>query len=180
MIEGNKVKLTPIKREYIETFLKWFNDPEITQYLIVYRPLTQIEEEEWFENKVKNQNSIIFSILYRKEDGSELLIGNCGLEIDWKNRLGQFGIVIGESEFHSRGFGTEASKLLVDYGFNTLNLHRIELDVFEFNKRAIKAYKKVGFIEEGRKRKSHFENGAYHDRIMMSILREEWKLDKEK
>ncbi|MGV9141846.1 MAG: GNAT family N-acetyltransferase, partial [Promethearchaeota archaeon] len=78
------------------------------------------------------------------------------------------------------GFGTEASKLLVDYGFNTLNLHRIELDVFEFNKRAIKAYKKVGFIEEGRKRKSHFENGAYHDRIMMSILREEWKLDKEK
>lgn len=174
MIEGEKIILTPMKKEYIERFLKWFNDPEIIKYLIVYRPLTREEEEQWFENKVKDQNSVIFSILYKGEIEADVLIGNIGLEIDWKNRIGAFGIVIGETTYQSKGLGTEATRMMVNYGFTTLNLHRIELDVFEFNTRAIKTYKKVGFVEEGRKRKSHYENGKYYDRILMSILKEEW------
>jgi RimJ/RimL family protein N-acetyltransferase len=120
MIEGEKIILTPMKKEYIETFLKWFNDPEIIKYLIVYRPLTREEEEQWFENKVKDQNSVIFSILYKGELEADVLIGNVGLEIDWKNRIGAFGIVIGQTTYQSKGLGTEATRLMVNYGFTTL------------------------------------------------------------
>jgi len=65
-------------------------------------------------------------------------------------------------------------EMLVEYGFNTLNMNRIELTVYEFNIRAYKSYQKAGFIEEGRKRQARYHNGKYHDEIIMAILREEW------
>lgn len=173
MLQGKRLKLAPLKREYIESFLKWLNDPEVTQYLIGYRPLTRDMEEEWFNNLKKRDNAFIFSILLT--DG-EKLIGNCGLEdIHWINRVGACGIFIGDKENQGKGYGTEALQLLLNYGFNTLNLNRIDLKVYEFNTRAIKCYKKVGFIEEGRKRQATFKNGKFYDDIIMSILREEWE-----
>ncbi len=175
MLRGNRVKLGPIKREYIESFLKWFNDPEIIQYLTMYRPMTRMSEEEWMENLKEREDTIRFSITIPYEDGSEILIGNCGIHnIDWKNRVGEVGIVIGEKEYQSKGFGTEAMELLLEYGFKIVNLNRIELDTYAFNVRALKSYKKVGFIEEGRKRQFVWSNGRYHDAIMMGILAEEW------
>ena len=68
-------------------------------------------------------------------------------------------------------------ELLVEYGFNILNLNRIELEVYDFNIQAIKSYKKVGFLEEGQKRQATYINGEYHGVIIMSILKEEWKED---
>jgi len=173
MLEGERLKLAPLKREYIESFLKWLNDPEITQYLTGYRPLTRDMEEDWFDNLKKRENAIIFSILLID---NEKLIGNCGIEdLHWVNRAGTCGIFIGDKENQGKGYGPEALRLLLDYGFNTLNLNRIDLKVYEFNTSAIKCYKKVGFIEEGRKRQATFKNGKYYDDIIMSILFEEWK-----
>ncbi len=175
MLRGKRIKLGPIKREYIDSFLKWFNDPEITQYLIIYRPMTRMAEEEWMETLKEREDTIHFSIVIPNEDGSEILIGNCGIhKIDWKNRVGELGIVIGEKEYQNEGFGTEAIEILLEYSFNTVNLNRIELLVYDYNVRAMKAYKKVGFIEEGRKRQFMWYKGAYHDAIMMGILAEEW------
>ena len=175
MLKGKRINLAPIKREYIESFLKWFNDPEITQYLAIYRPMTRMEEEDWMENLKKEEDTIRFSIVIPFEDGSENLIGNCGIHnIDWKNRVGELGIVIGEKEFQNKGYGTEAMELLLEYGFNTVNLNRTELLVYDYNIRAIKSYKKVGFIEEGRKRQFMWNKGKFHDAIMMGILAEEW------
>ncbi|MFX1308805.1 MAG: GNAT family N-acetyltransferase [Promethearchaeota archaeon] len=180
MLRGKRVKLTPIKRENIESFLKWFNDPEITQYLVRYRPMTRMAEEEWIENLKNREDSIHFSIVIPNEDGSEKLIGNCGIHnIDCKNRVGEVGIVIGEKEYQYKGFGTEAMELLIKYGFETVNLNRLELYTYSFNIGALKSYKKVGFIEEGRKRQSIWINGRYHDAILMGILAEEWR-DKSK
>jgi RimJ/RimL family protein N-acetyltransferase len=176
MLKGERVKLAPLKREYIEKFLEWLNDPEITQYLMFHRPLTRDMEEEWFNNLKTKENTIIFSILLNENKTKEKLIGNCGIEdINWKDRVGHCGIFIGDKENQGKEYGTEALRLLVDYGFNTLNLNRIELVVYDFNIRAMKSYKKVGFIEEGRKRQATFKNGKYHDIIIMSLLREEWK-----
>ena len=175
MLRGNRVTLGPIKREYIESFLKWFNDPEITQYLVIYRPMTRMAEEEWMENLKERENTIRFSITIPYEDGSEILIGNCGIHnINWKNRVGEVGIVIGEKDYQNMGYGTEAIELLLEYCFNTVNLNRIELEVYDYNLRAIKSYRKIGFIEEGRKRQFMWNKGKYHDAIMMSILAEEW------
>jgi RimJ/RimL family protein N-acetyltransferase len=176
MLRGERVNLGPIKREYIECFLKWFNDPELTQYLTSYRPMTRMAEEEWIENLKNRGDTINFSIVIPNEDGSEKLIGNCGIhEINWKNRFGEIGIAIGEKEYQNKGYGTEAIELLLEYGFETVNLNRLELCTYAFNVRALKSYKKVGFIEEGRKRQHVWVNGKYHDEIIMGILAEEWR-----
>ncbi|MFW9875910.1 MAG: GNAT family N-acetyltransferase [Candidatus Thorarchaeota archaeon] len=176
MLRGKRVKLGPVKREYIESFLKWFNDPEITQNLMAFRPMTRMAEEEWMENLKNRENDIYFSITIPNEDGTEKLIGNCGIHrIDWKNRVGEVGITIGEKEYQNKGYGTEAMELLIDYAFKTVNLHRIELYTYDFNIGALKSYKKVGFIEEGRRRQFVWINGSYHDAILMGILAEEWE-----
>ena len=176
MLKGKRVKLGPIKREYIDSFLKWFNDPEITQYLVVYRPMTRMAEEEWMENLKNRENDILFGITILNKDSTEKLIGNCGIHrIDWKNRAAEMGIAIGEKEYQNMGYGTEAIELLLKYSFSQLNLNRIELSVYDYNVRAIKVYKKVGFLEEGRKRQFMWYNGVYHDAIIMGILADEWK-----
>lgn len=77
-------------------------------------------------------------------------------------------------EARNKGYGTEAIQLILDYGFNYLNLNNIKLDVLSFNERAIACYKKCGFKEYGRRRKSEFINGKYYDRISMDILKEEF------
>ncbi len=176
MLRGPRIKLVPIKREYIESFLKWVNDPEITQYLIMYRPITRMAEEDWIESLREDNESIHFSIVIFHENKLEKLIGNCGLNnINWKDRIAEAGIVIGEKEYHNKGYGTEALNILLEYGFNTVNLNRIELLVYEYNTRAIKSYKKVGFVEEGRKRQFIWNDGKYYDALIMSILAKEWE-----
>jgi RimJ/RimL family protein N-acetyltransferase len=180
MLKGSYVILKPPERQYIDNFLKWMNDKEITQYLKIFRPLTREMEEEWFESLKKHENFFLFSIFIPTETDKDRIIGNCSIDVDWKNRVGTCGIVIGEKDCLGKGFGTESMKLLIEYGFNTLNLNRIELDTYEFNVRAFKSYKKAGFIEEGRKRKAVYVNGKYHDRIILSILRHEWQEKKEK
>ncbi|MHA2185274.1 MAG: GNAT family N-acetyltransferase [Promethearchaeota archaeon] len=171
MLKGERIILGPIKREYIESYLKWLNDTELTQFLNIYRPLTRMEEEDWVENLKNRNDTIAFSI--NLLDNTH--IGNCGIhQIDWKNTIAEVGIMIGEKELQGKGYGTEAMKLLINYAFKSVNLNRIQLRVYDFNIRAIQSYKKVGFIEEGRMRKAIFINGEYHDVLLMSILREEW------
>ena len=97
------------------------------------------------------------------------------MNIIWKDRVGTCGIFIGDKNEQGKGYGTEAMKLLLGYGFNTLNLNRLDLKVNDFNSRAIKCYQNLGFVEEGRMREASFVNGKYHDQILMSILRKEWK-----
>ncbi|KKL69973.1 hypothetical protein LCGC14_2109560 [marine sediment metagenome] len=122
------------------------------------------------------QDTIYFSIVISKEDTTEIPIGNCGIHnINWKNRVGETGIVIGENLYQNKGFGTEAMELLLEYGFATVNLNRIELNVYDYNSRAIKLYKKLGFTEEGRRRQFIWIKGSYHDAIMMGMLAEEWR-----
>ena len=117
MLQGVKVRLVPPKKEYIDRFQKWMNDPEITQYLRIFRPITREMEEEWFNTMIKSKNDILFSIVVHDDENNEILIGNCDIDVDWKNRVGNVGIVIGEKEHHGKGFGTETMKLLVNYAW---------------------------------------------------------------
>ena len=91
------------------------------------------------------------------------------------NRTATLGIFIGDNKERNKGYGKETIKLLLDFGFNYLNLNEINLDVMEFNKRAIKCYEKVGFKEYGRRRKCIYLNGNYYDKVSMDILKSEFK-----
>ena len=103
-------------------------------------------------------------------------IGNIGLhDLDWKNRNAQLGVVIGEKAYWGLGYGTDAIKALLRFAFDEMNLHRVQLRVFEFNERAIRCYRRCGFREEGRLRQELYRGGAYHDVLLMGILREEFR-----
>jgi RimJ/RimL family protein N-acetyltransferase len=174
MIVGKKTRLRAIEREDVPTFVRWFNDPEVRQYLEMYLPMSKAEEEEWFEAYLKDESSRIFGI--ESEDG--VLIGNVGLDnLDWKNRNAHLGIVVAEKEYWGRGYGTDAVTTTLDFAFNEMNLHRVYLSVFEFNQRAIRCYEKCGFRHEGRAREALFRDGTYHDHLSMAILREEFVSD---
>jgi len=170
-IQGKRIRLRGIERSDVPTFVRWFNDPEVTMYLRMYLPMSQAEEERWFEEHLERKSGVIFGI--ETTDGR--LIGNCGLEgIDWKERRATLGIAIGEKEYWGQGYGADAITTLLRFAFTQMNLHRIQLTVYSYNERAKRCYEKCGFRHEGTLRESHFYGGRYHDELMMGILCEEF------
>jgi RimJ/RimL family protein N-acetyltransferase len=104
------------------------------------------------------------------------MIGNSGFfNVDWRVRSAELGIVIGDKAYWNQGYGTQAMRLLVHHGFTTLNLNRIFLRVYEDNPRAVRAYEKAGFFQEGRMRQGEYHDGRYLDVLLMSVLKFEWK-----
>ena len=174
MLYGKRVRLRGIEREDIPTFVRWFNDPEVRQYLLMYEPMSKAKEERWFESYLERKGDFLFAIEALIE-GQWLHIGNVGLhQVDWKNRTGVFGIVLGEKQYWGQGYGTDAARLMLCFAFRELNLHRVELEVFDFNLRAVRCYEKAGFRREGTRRQALFRDGAYHDIHLMAILQEEF------
>lgn len=169
---GENIYLSPMNIEDAETYTKWMNDFNVTDYLGINEICTMASEKNWIEESTKN-SKIQFAIVNLKTD---ILIGNIGLmDINQTKRCATVGIFIGEEENRGKGYGTDAIRLLLDYGFNYLNYNNIMLNVFSFNERAIASYKKVGFKEFGRRRQSYFLNGKYYDEVCMDILAEEFK-----
>ena len=179
MLRGEKVLLRPVKRSNIQHFLRWFNDPEVIQYLGMYLPMTEMAEERYIDG-LADRNDVSFVIEAVDSDVSKP-IGTVGLhQVSAKDRVATFGIAIGEKDYWSRGYGSEAARLLVRYGFEQLNLHRIYSAAWAFNERSIRLHLRVGFKEEGRLREHVFKNGRYHDRVELGLLRDEWKNAAEK
>lgn len=174
MFVGKKVRLRGLKIEDVEPAHEYMSDPEVLLNLsprIPY-PMTLERERQWFKSQIEMKDTYNFSI---EDIETGLYIGGCGInKIDWKNRVATVGIYIGDKDFRGKGYGTEAMRLLVDFIFNQININRIQLFVFSFNERAIKSYKKNGFIEEGRLKQSVFRNGRYYDEVVMAILREDY------
>lgn len=176
MLKGEKVLLRPIRRSDIDYFLKWFNDPEVIQYVSMYLPMTEMAEEKYIEElggarASTNATMVIEAI----EADTTKPIGTSGLHgINNKDHNAGFGIAIGDKDYWSKGLGTAACRLLLNYGFEQLNLHRIGSSVISFNERSIRMHLSVGFKEEGRQREAMFKNGKYHDLVMFGILRQEW------
>ena len=171
---GEHIYLSPVCVEDVEKYTRWLNDFETTDYTGRSSQIyTKENERKWLEEGIQNKENQIFGIVDLENDN---LLGNCGLhKINSVNRTAVLGIFIGEKEERSKGYGTETIKLLLDYGFNYLNLHEIQLDVMAFNERAIKCYKKCGFKEYGRRRECVYINGKYYDIISMDILKREFE-----
>ena len=175
MIYGDRIRLRALERDDLSLFVEWLNDPEVKQGLMQYLPFTLEDEEGWYDGMRKKsleERPMVIEIL--TDDGWEP-IGNCGLfNINWRIREAEFGIVIGAKQHWDKAYGTEALRVMLKHGFNTLNLNRIALRVYKNNPRAIRAYEKAGFVHEGRLRQGHYQNGEYVDVFIMSILRTEW------
>lgn len=182
MIYGERIRFRAIEREDIPRYVEWFNDPEVTAGLATYLPMSLADETRWFENlgnlPVEERG---FAVDVKTVDGGWKHIGSVGFHhIDWVNRSAEFGICIGEKTLWNQGYGSEAARLMLKHGFETLNLHRIFLRVYETNPRAIRAYEKVGFVKEGIIRDAVYRNGCYINDLLMSVLRSEWNSIQEK
>lgn len=171
-LEGKDVNLRPLKKETdLPRCLKWMNDLETKQYLLVILPIEWSNEEKWFDRE-RGQSDIVLAIETKEGE----YVGNIGLhKIDWIFRHGEIGIVIGEKSYREKGLGTQAVRLLVDYAFSQLNFHRVEYRAIADNERSVKTAQKVGFKMEGRRRETVYRNGKYKDDVILGLLKEEWE-----
>lgn len=174
LLQGEKVFLNAVTREDLPLFAMWFADLEFLSYLMPFSmfPQTLEGETEWYERMRKRENTLTFAI--RRLDSGALLGSTSLMDINHRIQSAMFGIAVGERSVWGQGYGTDATRVIIRYGFMELNLNRIELEVYDFNLRAIKSYEKVGFKHEGVRRQAGFRDGRHFDILVMSILRAEW------
>ena len=169
-ITGERIYLSPMNKDDAEIYTKWLNDAEVSVNLGQYaKMITLNNEQKHLENMTSDGQN--FAIVLN----DDTLIGNISLfEIDSTSRKATVGLFIGEKENRGKGYGTEALRLILNYGFKTLNLHNIMLQVDSTNEQGIACYKKVGFREFGRRREAQYRNGCYIDGVYMDILDSEF------
>ena len=177
-IVGDRIYLSPrgASDEEIEKFTEWMNDFQVTDYINKSEQImTAIGEKEWLENTARKNENKNFNII---DLNSNKLIGTIGLEkFNWTSRNAVLGIFIGDKNYRNNGYGTEAIKLLLEFGFKYLNLHSIRLSLLSVNERAHKCYLKCGFKDTGKSREEIFLNGKYYDKLHMDILEYEFEGD---
>ena len=178
MLEGSRVTLRRHVPENLAAFRRWYSDPEIAR-LARYQeaPMRPDEIERFFAARVVGDDALAMAI---HELATDRLVGTCAFsQLDGDNGSALYHITIGEKDAWGRGYGTEATRLMLDHAFGTLGLHRIALFVFEFNERAIRAYRRCGFVIEGRARESIYRDGRWWDELAMSVLERDWRQQRE-
>ena len=174
MLKGKRIFLRPMKPEDIPRQHEFNQDVELYGLDSSYPRVSPVEKAQaFYEERTKSDENIApFAI---EADGK--YIGYCSL-MHLQNRHGnlELGILIGDREYWGRGYGREAIKLLLEYGFRYLGARRIDLTTHAKNERAIRCYLACGFVEEGRPRKVVWIEGEYVDLVNMSILYEEWQV----
>ena len=178
-LHSERIRLRAAEKEDISAFLRWINDVDVTENLMLVSPMSSYEEEQWYESMMKqpaSEHALVIEVRDQSPNHEYRPIGTCQFHnIDWRNRSAEIGILIGEKTFWDQGYGTETMRLLLDHGFGVLNLHRIWLQVYAKNKRGIRAYEKAGFQFEGKQRQAHYQHGQYYDVHLMSVLKDEWQ-----
>ena len=170
-LEGKKVILRPLDKEKdLGVVLKWVNDPELRQFVSFFLPLTKKQQEEWFDKR--REDEIVLAIETKQGE----FIGTIGLHrIDNRHRTATTGTLIGEKSFWSKGYGTDAKMILLNYAFNTLNLRKIKSRAFATNSRSVNYSKKCGYEVEGILKNEYFINGKYVDEICLAVFRKNFK-----
>lgn len=168
MLRGERIMLSPLRDEDSEALFQWINDRGLVELNAPFSPVAEAEHRRWFDDVRKRADTVIFGI--RTIDGDEL-IGSCQLHgIDERHRSAELQIRIGLRTAWGLGYGTEAVRLLVAYGFSELGLHRVQLHAFATNERAVRTYERVGFRREGVRRDGALVDGAFVDVVAMAIL----------
>jgi RimJ/RimL family protein N-acetyltransferase len=174
ILRSGSVFLRPAERSDLPRFVAWLGDARTARTLALISPLSLAGEERWFENLVAHQGDDRWHfVICRAVD--ERAVGALDLhEIDMRNGSAGLGIVIGAPSDTGQGYGSDALRAVLAFGFGELRLERIWVDVYDFNERARHVYERVGFVHEGTLRHGLFRGGRYHDVHRMAILRDEW------
>jgi RimJ/RimL family protein N-acetyltransferase len=176
-LQDRELVLRPIHVDDVPFLTRIANDPEVTQYINLYLPVTEISERDWVERLRKPSTTDLVLLITLQDGVRETQLGTVSLgHIDPRDRTAMFGISIGEKKCWNKGYGTRTLQLILGYAFNTLNLRKVCLTVLDMNQRGIRCYEKCGFKQEGRFKLQRFRNGAYVDEIRMAVFANEWRV----
>ncbi len=172
-ISGERIDLRTVEKDDIEFLKSNINDPKVRKDLGQYRPYNRDKEEEFVENISSGKEDQVHLLITDSEDGER--IGVISLfEINKKSGNAEIGLWI-TPEHQEEGFGTEATKLIVKYGFDELRMHRLSARVFDDNPKSINIWEKLNFKKEGIIREGSFKDGKYVNVLIYGILKKEWK-----
>jgi RimJ/RimL family protein N-acetyltransferase len=174
-IAHGSIFLRPAEKADLPLFVTWFNDHALTRTLGMRSPMSLAMEEQWFDRAVADQGKTGYHfVACLVEDDRP--VGTIGLhDLDQLNGTAGLGIAVGAAADRGKGYGTDMLLALLRFGFDSLRLERIWLEVFEYNPGARRLYERVGFVFEGTSRHSIFFEGRYRDVDRLSILRDEWE-----
>lgn len=173
-IVGERVALGPLRRDLVPLYQRWRNDFVVQRtFGDVPAPYTLEQREKWYENQTGGDGTAWWFTIYERDNWRP--IGTTDLfYIDFRFRVANFGMMIGEADARGRGLGTEVTRLMLDFGFTALGLNNIMLMVAEYNLAGRRAYEKAGFREMGRRRQADIMNGVVYDEIYMDAIASEF------
>jgi diamine N-acetyltransferase len=170
-IQGVQVALGPLCRDLLRLYQKWDTDFSINRTTGSAAPVTLEEETDAYDRCTKDKSYAFFTV-YERETWRP--IGKTYLS-SISNLTAEFGIVIGEQDCQGKGYGTEATRLMLDYAFTVLGLHNVMLTVMEYNQAGLTAYRNAGFREIGRRRQVQWMHGKLWDSVYMDCLSTEFQ-----
>ena len=175
MIKGNKIGLRAVEKEDLGLLRDWRNIVSFRKNFREVMELSLVDQENWFESLQKTKHiNYMFMIVDLK---TNIPVGAAGLlYINWINRSADFSFYIGENELYIGDDETafEAAKILIEYGFNNLNLNKIWMELYEFDVKKLDFFlNKFQFKQDGRLRQNCYEDGKYWDSFIISLLKNE-------
>lgn len=178
MISGNDVLLRALESDDLPLLQEWRNRPDYRRYFREYRDLNLENQRAWFQTSVVNDHrTLMFGIIERS---TKKLIGVCGLAyINWIHRHADLSLYIGIDNIyidtHETGWAWQAMDVLLRYGFNELNLHKVWTEIYAFDEKKHELFHRYGLHQDGVLRDNYFYDGVYQDSHLFSILAEEWR-----
>ncbi|MBW5470393.1 GNAT family N-acetyltransferase [Brevibacillus formosus] len=174
LFQSERIYLRKMTGEDVDVYHTWRNDVEVMRTTNPSMDVYTWDDTNGFVNQVILQGSSSKSYMIVDSQTNRPIGITSLIQIDLKNRNAECIIDIGEKEYWGKGYGREALKLLLDYAFLEMNLHRVSLRVFSFNEKAIRLYERLGFKQEGISRQFLFREGKWHDIVHMGILQQEY------
>src|SRR3989304_4066529 len=168
ILEGEKVRLRPVREDDLPHFQRWLNVPDVLQWLALPKGPTIEEERLWWEAEQRNPDDSVWAI----EALNGRLLGDLALRPNPLGRWADLGIFIGEKALWSEGYGTDAVRTVLRYAFAGMRLNRVSLTTDELNARALRCYEKCGFVREGLLRQQRLVDGQFRVDLTMGGLRE--------
>lgn len=166
-----KIYLRPMTEDDTDLIVKWRNQENVRSYFIYQADFTREGHLYWLHEIVEKGRAAQMMIC---EADTDTPVGSVYIrDIDHTHHKGEYGIFIGEESARGKGIGTMAAKLMIEYGFKELGLHRIYLRVLAGNEQAVRSYEKAGFVKEGYLKGDAYINGKYTDIVWMAIVNEE-------
>ena len=179
------VSLRPIQRADLPQLAAWRNDPELRQRTREWRPLTDADQEAWYQGiSGRARRDLMFVVEYVRVSGSDLLgraelsrhsigvVGLCGW--DAIDATAEISFYVGDESARGKGYTKAALRLLIAWGFQSMRLDRIWAEAYDFNAPSHAVLRSLGFIEEGRLRSHVWKNGQRCDSLMFGLLKGEW------